>query len=70
MHLTMENYGLLPWEITSNTRTSLEIKCEGYFSNSMIIKKFELIGNKLFVNFEIKEIKFKIIYSNSILLSR
>ena len=47
------------WEITSNTRTSLEIKCEGYFSNSMIIKKFELIGNKLFVNFEIKEIKFK-----------
>mgnify|MGYP001177543999 CR=1 FL=1 len=47
------------WEIINNTAKSLEIKCEGYFSNSMIIKKFEIIGNKLLVNCEIKEIKFK-----------
>ena len=28
------------WEIISNTRTSLEIKCEGYFSNYSIISVY------------------------------
>ena len=47
------------WEIINHSATSLEIKCDGYFSSSIIFKKFELIGNKLIVNLDIKKIKFK-----------
>ena len=45
------------WKIIKNTPTTLEIQCVGYFSNSTIAKKFELIDNKIFVNFYISNIK-------------
>lgn len=46
------------WEIINNTSTILEIQCFGYFSNSTITKKFELVDNKIFVNIDISQIKF------------
>ena len=47
------------WKIIDSKETKLEIMCEGYFSNSTIIKKIELIENKVFVNYEVNNINFK-----------
>lgn len=47
------------WEIIKKTSTSLDIQCLGYFSNSIIIKKFKLNDNKISVNYEIKNIEFE-----------
>jgi galactose mutarotase-like enzyme len=46
------------WQVVNKTSTKLQIECTGYFSNSKIVKKFELINNKLIVKYEINNIEF------------
>jgi len=47
------------WKITKKTLTHLSLETTGYFSDALIQKNFELINNKLVVNYDINKIKFK-----------
>ena len=44
------------WDIINKSKSSLELFCKGYFSNSEIIKRIEIQNNKIFINYEISKI--------------
>ena len=46
-------------KITKKTITHLSLETVGYFSDALIKKNFELVDNKLEVNYVINQIKFK-----------
>tara|TARA_B100001113_G_scaffold342823_1_gene329429 strand:+ start:374 stop:1207 length:834 start_codon:yes stop_codon:yes gene_type:complete len=44
------------WDIINKSKSSLELFCKGYFSNSEIIKRIEIQNNKIFINYDISKI--------------
>jgi len=44
------------WDIVYKSKSSLELHCKGYFSNSETIKTIQIQNNKIFVDYDISKI--------------